>query len=127
MFQLTTSGYYDTEALKSPYPQEVPSFGATLEQSFVPKELADVHKTLIGIAKERQDDCGGLLELLRFLETLHGQIRDDYYVSSLPQNRGELYALLKEMEDRDGWPLLPRTETRSLLRWLDSARDGEAL
>ncbi len=90
-----------------------------MEQSFVPVELADVYKTLIELAKERQDDCIGLLELLRFLETLHGQIRDNYYVSSLPENRGELYALLKEMEDRDGWPLLPRTETRSILRRLE--------
>jgi hypothetical protein len=90
-----------------------------LEQSFVPVELTEVYKTLTELAKERQDDCIGLLELLRFLETLHGQIRDNYYVSSLPQNRGELYALLKEMEERDGWPLLPRTETRSLLRRLE--------
>lgn len=98
-----------------------------MEQSFVPEELTDVYKALMALAQERQDDCVGLLELLRFLETLHGQIRDNYYVSSLPQNRGELYALLKEMEDRDGWPLLPRTETRSLLRRLDSVRDGENL
>jgi hypothetical protein len=111
--------------MKTPYSQEVHRFGETLEQSFVPKEMEEVYKTLTDMAKERQDDCVGLLELLRFLETLHGQIRDNYYVSSLPQNRGELYALLKEMEDRDGWPLLPRTETRSLLRWLDAARDGE--
>jgi hypothetical protein len=90
-----------------------------LEQSFVPVELTEVYKTLTELAKERQDDCIGLLELLRFLETLHGQIRDSYYVSSLPQNRGELYALLKEMEERDGWPLLPRTETRSILRRLE--------
>lgn len=96
-----------------------------MEQSFVPEEMDEVYKSLMALAKERQGDGVGLLELLRFLETVHGQIRDNYYVSSLPQNRGELYALLKEMEDRDGWPLLPRTETRSLLRWLDSARDGE--
>jgi hypothetical protein len=98
-----------------------------LEQSFVPEELTDVYKALMDLAQEHQGDCIGLLELLRFLETLHGQIRDSYYVNSLPQNRGELYALLKEMEDRDGWPLLPRTETRSLLRRLDSVRDGETL
>ena len=111
--------------MKTPYPQEVHSFGATLEQSFVPKELAEVYKALMDVAKERQNDCMGLLELLRFLETLHGQIRDHYYIASLPQNRGELYALLKEMEERDGWPLLPRSETRSLLKRLDSVRDGE--
>jgi hypothetical protein len=109
--------------MKTPYPQEEHSLGVTLEQSFVPKELNDVYRTLTDLAKERQDDCIGLLELLRFLETLHGQIRDNYYISSLPQNRGELYALLKEMEDQDGWPLLPRTETRSLLKRLDSVHD----
>jgi hypothetical protein len=97
-----------------------------LEQSFVPEEMDEVYKSLMDSAKDRQGNCADLLELLRFLETVHGQIRDNYYVSSLPQNRGELYALLKEMEERDGWPFLPRTETRSLLRWLDSARDGEA-
>ena len=98
-----------------------------MEPSFVPKELNDVYKTLTDLAKKRQDDCMGLLELLRFLETLHGQIRDNYYISSLPQSRGELYVLLKEMEDQDGWPLLPRTETRSLLKRLDSVGDGNNL
>jgi hypothetical protein len=56
-----------------------------------------------------------LLYILRGLEQLHREIRDNLFQSSLPSNRQDLYALLKDIEEQGGWPYIERMSLRSIL------------
>ncbi len=55
------------------------------------------------------------LKILRFLENLHNDIRENYFQPVLPTSRHELYALLREMESEGGWPYIPRMQLKALL------------
>ena len=75
--------------------------------------LADSIKLSAANSKENTIE---LLALLRFLEELHRNIRDNYFLSSLPANRQALYALLRDIEQNGGWPYIPRFKIQELLR-----------
>ena len=64
---------------------------------------------------ELQDHPLALLELLRILENLHREIREGLFQESLPDNRQDLYALLRDIEAEGGWPYIARPRLRSLL------------
>jgi hypothetical protein len=67
------------------------------------------------LAIDCQGDTHALLALLRLLEQLHREIRDDYFVKTLPDNRQALYALLKDIESEGGWPYIERMKIKALL------------
>lgn len=69
------------------------------------RALADIHR----------GNSLALLALLRALEHAHREIRENLFQTSLPQNRQELYAFLKDMEEAGGWPYIERMKLRSLL------------
>jgi len=69
-------------------------------------------------AAQSAGDGLALLKLLRLLESLHHDIRDDLFQETLPRNRQSLYALLKDMEAEGGWPYISRMKLRSLLQYL---------
>lgn len=73
-----------------------------------------------------QDRPLALLDLLRILENLHREIREDLFQKSLPDNRQDLYALLKEIEAEGGWPYIARPHLRSLLVNLSTEPDKES-
>ncbi len=56
-----------------------------------------------------------LLAILRILEQLHRDIRDSLFQQSLPDNRQQLYHLLREIESKGGWPYIPRSSLKSML------------
>ena len=66
-------------------------------------------------ALKAKDDTTELLSLLRVLEGLHRHIRDDYFLSVLPDNRQALYALLRDIEQNGGWPYIPRIKLQKFL------------
>ncbi|MBS0016604.1 MAG: hypothetical protein KFF72_09650 [Arthrospira sp. SH-MAG29] len=68
---------------------------------------------------QANDDTLMLLSLLRTLEQLHQNIRDDVFQKTLPKNRQELYHLLREIEAQGGWPYIPRKSLRFILKNLD--------
>jgi hypothetical protein len=70
------------------------------------------------LAEKYQTDRLAVLYILRGLEKLHRDLRDDLFQTSLPENRQELYALLKEIEEEGGWPYIERMSLRSLLAGL---------
>ncbi|MGC9527888.1 MAG: hypothetical protein ACP5D7_20320 [Limnospira sp.] len=86
--------------------------------------LQTLTHTVQELAEEARGDGQALLALLRTLEWLHQEIRDDLFQKTLPKNRQELYHLLREIESQGGWPYIPRNSLRSLLKhfpWEESA------
>ncbi len=67
------------------------------------------------IASRCEGDTLAILALLRSLEAIHQEIRDSLFLNSLPENRQDLYALLRDIEAESGWPHIPRMRLRSLL------------
>ena len=61
-----------------------------------------------------------LLELLRTIEALHREIRDDLFQQSLPDNRQALYALVRDIEAKGGWPYIHRMKLQTLLQGWDA-------
>ncbi|MEB3883906.1 hypothetical protein LKE08_10750 [Lyngbya sp. CCY1209] len=80
------------------------------------KALQMLTQTVEELAEEARGDGRALLALLRTLERLHQEIRDDLFQKTLPKNRQELYHLLREIESEGGWPYIPRNSLRSLLK-----------
>lgn len=67
------------------------------------------------LASRCQGNTLAILALLRSLEGIHQQIRDTLFLNSLPDNRQDLYTLLRDIETAGGWPHIPRMRLRSLL------------
>lgn len=86
-------------------PRQVPQL-----QSFV-EEIRTLAKTAEGNSLD-------LLMILRTLEHLHQEIRDDLFQASLPENRQQLYHLLREIESQGGWPYIPRSSLKVLMKKL---------
>ncbi|NEO97734.1 MAG: hypothetical protein F6K58_03305 [Symploca sp. SIO2E9] len=73
---------------------------------------ADIHY----LADSYQGNSLVLLALLRTLEQTHREVRENLFQASLPDNRQELYALLKDIEEAGGWPYIERMRLRELLK-----------
>lgn len=78
-------------------------------------ELQTLTAEILALAANHQGNCLALLTLLRILEQVHREIRENWFQSSLPDNRQALYALLKDIEEMGGWPYIDRLRLRSLL------------
>lgn len=75
------------------------------------KELADLIEQA---AIARQGDSTALLALLRLLEDRHRNICDSLFRDALPNNRHNLYSLLKDIELNGGWPYIQRMKLQAL-------------
>ncbi|MEM9215788.1 MAG: hypothetical protein AAGD25_15785 [Cyanobacteria bacterium P01_F01_bin.150] len=78
-------------------------------------ELQHLQQTARAIAETCDGDTLALLALLRTLEEVHVQIRDELFQPSLPDNRQKLYALLRDIEQDGGWPYIPRMKLKQLM------------
>lgn len=67
------------------------------------------------LMEQAQGDPIALLQILRFLEKLHNEIRETHFQPAIPIHRHGLYALLREMESEGGWPYIPRMQLKALL------------
>ncbi len=71
-------------------------------------------------AHQAAGDATELLRLLRILESLHQDIREQLFQDALPTNRQALHSLLRDMESQGGWPYIPRMQLRAFLKhWSD--------
>jgi len=78
---------------------------------------ADIHS----LANNYQGNSLAILVLLRALEHSHREIRETLFQEALPDNRQELYALIKDIEESGGWPYIEKMKLRSLLEnWYSS-------
>lgn len=87
-------------------------------------ELAALAQRIEAVALNRRGDELALLELLRLLEQLHSQIRETWFQETLPTNRHRLYALLRDIEAKGGWPYIKRMPLRSLLAYMDPSPES---
>lgn len=81
----------------------------------LPEDLKEIAGGIEAAALARRQHTLELLSLLRVLEYLHREIRDGLFRDSLPENRQQLYALLRDIEVNGGWPYIQRMKLRSLL------------
>lgn len=90
-------------------------------------QMQKMSQEIVALATIYGEDSLALLFLLRTLEQLHRNIQNDLFQPSLPNNRHELYKLLKDIEETGGWPYIERMRLRSLLVNLTAAAAGERL
>jgi hypothetical protein len=83
------------------------------------KDLAALSQLVRSAAHHCQDNPQDLLSLLRLLESLHRQIREEKFLAILPSNRQALYSLLRDIEREGGWPYIPGISLRILLQHMD--------
>ena len=81
----------------------------------LPADLKRLAQASEQAALDREGDIVALLELLRLVEKLHREIRDQWFQESLPTKRQRLYSLLRDIEVNGGWPYIQRMRLRSLL------------
>jgi len=86
------------------------------------KRLEAVLAELRQLSGELEGDPQALLTLLRQLEQLHRNLQDGAFRSSLPADRGELFDLLRAMEQSGGWPYIPRLQLRTFMDLLQRDR-----
>jgi len=87
----------------------------SLEAENLSSKLEIISTTVYDAAKSCEGDAIALLALLRQLEQLHRQIRDGAFQESLPDNRQQLYSLLKDIESEGGWPYIERMKLQAFL------------
>jgi hypothetical protein len=86
-----------------------------LENHLFQEDFRAITAHLHQLIDRSQTDPVALLKILRFLESLHHEVRELHFQSALPIHRHELYAMLREMEAEGGWPYIPRMQLRELL------------
>lgn len=91
----------------------------------LPPDLQAIATQIEAAALSRRGDELALLELLRLLEKLHSQVREGWFQEALPDNRRNLYALLRDIEVSGGWPYIQRMRLQALLQNLSSAENNQ--
>jgi hypothetical protein len=91
-----------------------------LDSNELEHSLQDITLSVWTVAKECAGDTHRLLTLLRALERLHRDIREDLFEPSLPNTRNALSQLLKEIEEYGGWPYIERMRLQVLLKNLEA-------
>jgi hypothetical protein len=81
--------------------------------------LQTISTTVQLVAQSYKGDMLALLRLLRMLENLHQEIRDDLFQETLPTSRQALYTLLRDIETEGGWPYIPRMKLKLFLANLE--------
>ncbi|MEY3826476.1 MAG: hypothetical protein RLZZ148_1292 [Cyanobacteriota bacterium] len=71
--------------------------------------------TIKNLAQEHRQDPLALLLILRLLEQLHREIREEIFEPSLPNIRNDLYNLLRDIEESGGWPYIERMKLKTLM------------
>lgn len=89
------------------------------------RELEPVLNHILQMAQACDRDCAKLLTILRGLEAVHREIREDLFQPALPDNRQALYALLRDVEAEGGWPYINRMKLQDFLKRLIESETGD--
>ena len=96
-----------------------------LESTAPDNDLREIFSKTWSIATAKQQDRLFLLYILRSLELIHRQIRTELFEPSLPETRNDLYQLVKDIEEKGGWPYIERMRLQELLQNLPLDRNEE--
>jgi hypothetical protein len=88
------------------------------DSSQLQENLQEISTIVWTAAKDCQGDTHSLLALLRTLDHLHRDIREQLFEPSLPNTRNALASLLKEIAETGGWPYIERMRLQALLQKL---------
>ena len=69
---------------------------------------------VLNLAHQSEEDTMVLVTILRKLEFIHRQIREELFEPSLPNTRHDLYSLLKDIDETGGWPYIERMRLRNI-------------
>ncbi|MDJ0616900.1 MAG: hypothetical protein QNJ63_09170 [Calothrix sp. MO_192.B10] len=89
--------------------------GIKVDSEIFNSRLQEIATAVHNATQDCQGDAIALLALLRKLEYLHREIRDNAFQNSLPNNRQALYGLLKDIESEGGWPYIERMKLQRFL------------
>jgi hypothetical protein len=89
-----------------------------IEPDSLKKQLEDISQKVLSLPPQHQGQIDELLLILRTLEQLHRDIRQQWFEPALPKTRQDLYHLLREIEETGGWPYIERMKLQSILRYL---------
>ncbi len=78
-------------------------------------EFEEISQSIQKLAEVSKGNSIALLALLRLLESLHREVCEGPFQESLPDNRQALYALLRDIEAKGGWPYIRRMGLQSFL------------
>lgn len=70
------------------------------------------------LAEESQENIFDILLILRELESLHRNIRQEMFEPALPDTRHRLYLLLRHLEEIGGWPHIERMKIKDICQKL---------
>ena len=90
------------------------------------ERLQQISAIGLQLAADHHQQTDELLAVLRTLEELHRNIREDFFQPALPQSRHSLYSLLMEIEAQGGWPYIERMRLQDLLQAMDAENPPEA-
>jgi hypothetical protein len=88
--------------------------------------LGSLAKVVGELVNENEQNAIGLVEVLRLLERLHRGITDGAFQDALPDNRQELYKLMRIIEEEGGWPHIPKMKLHMLYRHLIESEEAES-
>ncbi|NEP49550.1 MAG: hypothetical protein F6K65_12290, partial [Moorea sp. SIO3C2] len=77
-----------------------------LDSEQLDPKLLEITADIRSLANNYQGDNIALLAILRALEEVHGDIRDELFQASLPDTRQKLYDFLKDIEEKANHPFL---------------------
>ncbi len=89
------------------------------DKSLLSAQLYSLGEIVRNLTSHAQNDLEAILSILRELESLHQQIRLESFEPILPQTRHALYPLLRDLEEKGGWPYIERMKLQTLLKLLD--------
>jgi hypothetical protein len=87
-----------------------------LELQQLEAQLAEIQETIGFLAQNYRGDDLALLAILRSLEAIHRQIREELFLAALPANRRELARVLRDIEETGGWPYIERMRLQAFLK-----------
>jgi hypothetical protein len=87
-------------------------------------KLSQIRSQIQEIATLCEDDPIAILTLLRELESLHREIREEVLQKNLPASRHELHTLLRDIEAKGGWPYIERMRIQGFLANMPPEREG---
>lgn len=78
------------------------------------RNLSELVEQVHEAVEASRGDAIALTDILRLLERLHREITEGAFQEALPQNRQELFKLLRVVEEKGGWPHIPRYKLQTL-------------